>query len=140
MDCPKAQEQILDSLAAPTTGANSADLDHHLAECDKCRRFLEIQQQLDLQLSVAISAPSLNPLFRQSVIENLRREPSHLWPEFLPDKAHLMGCICATVLSIWVLPFSAGPILLAGLGFTLVTYFVQSVILSSLEAWDEAQQ
>ncbi len=140
MDCPEAQEQILDSLDVPRTGPNSADFDHHLAKCDKCRRFLEIQQQLDLQLSLAISAPSLNRRFRQSVIENLRRELYHLWPEFLPDKAHLTGCICATAVSIWVLPFSAGSILLAGLGFTLVTYVVQSIILGSLEAWEEGQQ
>ena len=140
MDCPEAQEQILDSLAAPRTGANSADLDHHLAECDKCRRFLEIQQQLDLQLSLAISAPSLNPGFRQSIIENLHREPYYLWPEFLPDRAHFAGCICATALSIWIVPFSAGSILSAGLIFTLVTYFVQSVVRSSLETWEEGQQ
>jgi hypothetical protein len=140
MDCPRAQAQILESLAAPQGSVNSADLDLHLTECDKCRRFLEIQEQLDLQLSLMISAPSLNPRFRQFVIEKLLREPHHLWPEFLPDWAHFAGCICATALSIWILPFSAGSILPAGLAFTLVTYFVQSVVLGSLQAWEEGQQ
>lgn len=140
MDCSEAQEKILDSLAALRTGANSTDLDYHLGECDKCRRFLEIQQQLDLQLSLAISAPSLNPRFRQSVIENLLREPYFVWPEFLPDWAHFAGCTCATVLSIWILPFSAGSVLSAGLVFTLVTYFLQSVLRGSLETWEEGRQ
>jgi predicted anti-sigma-YlaC factor YlaD len=140
MDCLEAQEQILDSLAAPQRGASSPDLYNHLAECDKCRRFFKIQQQLDLQLGLAISAPSLNPRFRQSVIENLRREPFYLWPEFLPDRAHFAGCICATALCIWMLPFSAGSILSAGLIFTLVTYFIQSVVRSSLETWEEGQR
>jgi predicted anti-sigma-YlaC factor YlaD len=137
MDCPQAQEQILDSLAVPQTAASAADLDHHIAECDKCRCFFEVQQQLDLQLSLAISAPSLSPRFRQSVIENLRPQPYDLWPEFLPDRAHFAGCIFATALSIWILPFPAGSIFLAGLAFTLVTYFVQAVVRGSLESLEE---
>jgi hypothetical protein len=137
MDCPEAKEQILESLADPRTAARAADLDHHIAECDKCRCFFEVQQQLDLQLSLAISAPSLSPRFRQSLIENLPPQSYDLWPEFLPDTAHFAGCIFATALSIWLLPFPAGSILLAGLAFTLVTYFVQSVVLGSLESWEE---
>src|SRR5262245_13423649 len=118
MDCREAQEQILESLTEPRLGGNSAGLDHHLAECDNCRRLFETQRHLDLQLSLAISAPPLSPRFRQSVMENLRQEPYYIG-ESLPDKAHLTGCFCATALSIWILPFSAGSILLAGLVFTL---------------------
>ena len=140
MDCQEAQEQILESLAEPRTAANAADLDHHLAGCGTCQRFFEIQRQLDLRLSLAISAPPLNPNFRKSVMENLRREPYYLWPEFLPDKAHLAGCICATVLSIRILPFPTGSILFAGFAFTLATYFAQSVIRGWLETWEEGQQ
>jgi hypothetical protein len=140
MDCRKAQEEILESLVVPRTGTHSADLDRHLAGCDGCRRFLETQLQLDLQLSVAISAPPLSPRFRKSVLGNVRREPYYLWPEFLPDKAHLGGCICATTLSLWILPFPSGSILLAGLVFTFVTYFVQSAIRGSLELLEEGQE
>jgi hypothetical protein len=140
MDCREAQERILESLAEPRTAANAAGLDPHLAECDACRRFFETQLKLDLRLSLAISAPPLSPRFRKSVMEHLRREPYYLWPESLPDKAHLAGCICATVLSILILPFPAGSILLAGLAFTLVTYFAQSAIRGSLETWEEGQQ
>jgi hypothetical protein len=139
MDCREAQEQILESLTEPRLGANSAEFDHHLAECDNCRRFFESQRRLDLQLSFAISAPSLSPRFRQSVMETFRRESHYIWPESLPDKAHLTGCLCATALSICVLPYSAGSIFLAGLVFTLATYFVQSVVRGALETWEEGQ-
>ena len=139
MDCREAQEQILESLTEPRLSRSSAELDHHLAACDNCRRFVETQRHLDLQLSFAISAPPLSPRFRQSVIENLRRESQNIWRESLPDKAHLAGCLCATALSICVLPYSAGSIFLAGLVFTLATYFVQSVVRGALETFEEDQ-
>ena len=140
MDCQEVQEQILDSLTEPRLGGNSAELDHHLAECDNCRRFFETQRHLDLQLSLAISAPPLNPQFRKSVMEKARREPYSIWHELLPDKAHLAGCVCATALSIWILPFSAGSIFLAGSVFTLATYFIQSALRGALESWEEGKQ
>jgi predicted anti-sigma-YlaC factor YlaD len=140
MDCREAQEQILESLTEPRLGRNSAELDHHLAECENCRRFFETQRHLDLQLSVAISAPPLNPQFRKSVMEKARREPYSIWHEFLPDKAHLAGCACATALSIWILPFSPGSIFLAGSVFTLATYFIQSALRGALETREEGKQ
>jgi hypothetical protein len=140
MGCQEAQEQILESLTEPRLGGNSAGLDHHLAECDNCRRFFEIQRHLDSQLSLAIAAPPLNPQFRKSVMEKTRREPYSIWHELLPDKAHLAGCVCATSLSIWILPFSAGSIFLAGLVFALATYFVQSAFRGALETWEEGKQ
>jgi len=140
MDCREAQEQILESLTEPRLGGNSAELDHHLAECDNCRGFFEIQCHLDLQLGLAISAPPLNPQFRKSVMEKARREPYSIWHELLPDKAHLAGCVCATALSIWMLPFSPGSMFLAGLVFTLATYFIQSALRGALETWEEGKQ
>ena len=140
MDCREAQEQILESFTEPWLGGNPAALDHHLAECDICRRFFEAQRHLDSQLSLAISAPPLNPLFRKSVMENARREPNSIWHELLPDKAHLAGCVCATALSVWFLPFSVGSIVLAGLVFALATYFVQSALRGVLEVWEEGKQ
>jgi hypothetical protein len=115
-------------------------VDHHLAECDNCRRFFETQRDLDLQLSLAISAPPLNPQFRQTLMEKAHREPYSVWHESLPDQAHLAGCVCATALSIWILPFSAGRVFLAGLAFTLATYFLQSALRGALETWEEGRQ
>ena len=140
MDCREAQEQILESLAESQPGEVATGLERHLSGCDACRSFLEAQRNLDLQLSRAISAPPLSPRFRQSVMADLRREPYYAWPESLPDKAHLAGCLCAIALSIWILPFSAGSMLSIGLVFTLATFFIHSVVWSALESWEEGQQ
>lgn len=140
MDCQKAREYILESLAAPRLGAKPADLEAHLALCGTCRRFSETQLRLDSLLSREISPRPPSPQFRISVMKKVRREPYSIWHESLPDKAHLLGCICATALSIPVLPFPATSTLFAGTAFTLVTYFLQSIIWGSLELWDEGQQ
>ena len=78
MDCRKAQEQILESLAEPRAGANTPDLDTHLAGCEACRSFSETQFMLDLQLSAAISVPPLSAAFRTSLAKRIRREPLSL--------------------------------------------------------------
>jgi hypothetical protein len=140
MDCQTAQEQILESLTGTRPAVGTPDLEIHLAGCEACRSFSETQFMLDLQLSAAISAPALSPAFRASLAKRVRREPLSVWPEFLPDVAHLVGCVCATALCLSLLPFPAGRVTLAGLGFTLVTYFVQSVIRGSLELWGEDWQ
>ena len=137
MDCRQTQERILDSLAEFQTPANRRDVEDHLAGCEACRNFSQAQMALDHQLSAAISAPSLSPLFRSSLAARLRRERPSVWPEFLPDVAHLAGCLCATALCLMVLPFAPRPVLLAGLSFTLVSYFAQTLLQGSLEAWED---
>jgi hypothetical protein len=137
MDCQKAQELILDSLADARPGATTPELEIHLSVCRTCRSFSETQFMLDHQLSAAITAPALSPAFRASLAKRVRREPVLVWPEFLPDVAHLTGCVCATALCLSILPFPAGSVILAGLAFTLGTYFVQTVLRGSLEVWEE---
>jgi hypothetical protein len=140
MDCQKAQELILESLADTRAGATTLELEIHLVGCEACRSFSETQFMLDLQLSAAISAPALSPAFRASLAKRVRREPLSVWPEVLPDVAHIAGCVCATALCLSILPVPAGSVMLAGLGFTLVTYFVQTVFRGALEAWEEGRQ
>jgi predicted anti-sigma-YlaC factor YlaD len=140
MDCQIAREQILESLAGARPDANTSDLDIHLAGCDACRSFFETHVMLDSQLGAALQPPSLSPAFRSSLAKKLRREPLAVWSEFLPGVAHVVGCCCATGLCILLLPFAAGQTLLAGLGFTLVTYFIQAVLQGSLEEWEEGRQ
>jgi hypothetical protein len=108
-----------------------------MAGCKACRSFSETQFMLDLQLRAAISAPPLSAAFRASLAKRLRREPVSIWHDILPDVAHVAGCVCATALCLLTLPFAAGPVVLAGLAFTVVTYFVQAVLQGSLEAWEE---
>jgi len=137
MDCREAQEQILESLAETQSVVNTPDLNTHLTSCNACRTFSETQFRLDLQLSAVISVPPLSPAFRVSLAKGIRREPLSVWPEVLPDVAHVVGCVCATALCLLMLPIPAGSVMLAGLVFTLVTYFVQAALRGSLEAWEE---
>jgi hypothetical protein len=139
MDCQAAQEQITESLAETRPGA-SPELETHLAGCAACRSFAESQFMLDLQLSAAISAPALSPAFRGSLAERVGREPLSVWWEFLPDVAHITGCAGATALCLCILPLPSGPVMLAGLAFTLVTYFAQAVLRGALETWEEGAQ
>ena len=55
------------------------------------------------------------------------------WPESLPDIAHLAGCALGIVLLLLILPQYSRTVLLTGSGFTVVTYFVQAVVRSSVE-------
>jgi hypothetical protein len=133
MDCKKAQELILESLAETQVAEDMPDLNTHLAGCDTCRSFSEVQGRLDAGLGEVIVAPSLSPAFRASLMKAVRREPLSVWPESLPDVAHLAGGVFATVLCAPLLPFSVSEVMLGGLGFTLVTYLLQTVIRGSLE-------
>jgi predicted anti-sigma-YlaC factor YlaD len=140
MDCQTARELILESLTETGRAVEAPELEVHLAGCKACRGFSDTQFRLDLQLSATISAPALSPAFRTSLAKRVRREPLWAWPEFLPDVAHVAGCMCATALCLALLPFPPAQVTLAALGFTLATYFVQSVIRSSLEQWQEGWQ
>jgi len=140
MDCQTAEEQILESLAAARSGATRSDLEIHLAGCDACRSFAETHFMLDLQLSAAMSPPSLSPAFRNSLAKRLRPEPLSVWSDFLPIVAHVVGCFFATGFCVFLLPFAAGSIMLAGLAFTIATYFLEAVLQGSLETWEEGRQ
>jgi len=83
MDCQKAQELILDSLADARPGATTPELEIHLSVCRTCRSFSETQFMLDHQLSAAITAPALSPAFRASLAKRVRREPVLVWPRIL---------------------------------------------------------
>ena len=127
MDCREAQEHILESLSAP-------GLEAHVATCEGCRAFSETQLSLDRQLSAILSAPPLSPAFRASLKNKIRHEPLTVWPDWLPDIAHLAGCAAATALSLAVLPFPKASVITASLAFTLVTYAAQAVARTSLES------
>jgi hypothetical protein len=133
MECEEARERILDSLAEAAPSMRAPDVAGHLLGCPACRSFSELQNVLDVQLRTAIGAPAPSPAFRKSLAKSIRREPVSVWPAFLPDIAHMAGCLSAIVLCIWLLPFAAGPVVLNGLALTLVTWFAQSVVQCVME-------
>lgn len=140
MDCREAQEQVLDSLAQASPATAMGDIETHLAECSDCRTFAETHLMLDRRLQRALPAPSLSPAFRLSLMRRIRRDPLVVWPEFLPDMAHLAGCVVAIVPCLLMLPWPAGSVILGGAVLAFATYLVQSAIRGSIEAWEEEWQ
>jgi hypothetical protein len=137
MDCRDAQERILELLEEGLMGGTTPDLETHVAGCEICRAFSETQVRLDHQLSAMLSGADLSPAFRASLTKRIRHEPLAIWPEYLPDVAHVVGGACATALCMFLLPFPAAVVLLDGVAFTLVTYFIHTVLEGVLDALEE---
>jgi hypothetical protein len=133
MICEEVRKTLLDSLIEPVRAEVRLLLEEHIASCDACRQFEGVQRILDARLTAAVHPVSLRPGFRSSLRERLDHRHSPSWPEFLPDIAHLVGCALGTVLLLLVVSQYSGTVLKAGLGFTVVTYFVQAVMRSSLD-------
>jgi predicted anti-sigma-YlaC factor YlaD len=133
MNCEQARETLLDSLTEPVRAEVHQLMEDHIASCEGCRRFAGVQRTIDARLTAAVPAVSLSPGFRSSLRERLDRGQIPSWPESLPDIAHLAGCALGIVLLLLILPQYAKTVLLAGSAFTVVTYFAQAVVRSSVE-------
>ena len=136
MECLDAQERILDS----PSDVSATELNDHLSDCEACRGFAEIQSTLDLRLSAMITWHELSPAFRVSLARRIRQESVSSWPEFLPDVAHLTGCVCAIALFLVLRTYPAGQVTMIGVGFTLLTYFIQAVLRGAVESMEESSR
>ena len=135
MECLDAQERILDS-----PDVRAADVNDHLSFCASCRGFAEIQWTLDRQLSALVPRHELSPAFRVALARRIRQESVSSWPEFLPDVAHLAGCVCAIALLLVLRTYPAGQVTMIGVAFTLLTYFIQAVLRGTVESLEESSQ
>ncbi len=133
MNCEEARETLLDSLIEPAGAEVQLLMGDHLAGCEACRRFAGVQRSIDARLTATVPAVSLSAGFRSSLRERLDHRQGPSWPESLPDIAHLAGCAVGIVLLLLILPQYSRTVLLAGSGFTAVTYFVQAVVRSSVD-------
>ncbi len=132
MNCEQAREILLDSLTLPIAVDVDALAENHIAGCEACRQFAQFQRSLDVRLTAAVPSAALSSGFRRSLRAGMDERPA-AWSEYLPDLAHLAGCALAIVLLLLVIPAYSKTILTAGAGFTVVTYFVQAALRSSLE-------
>jgi anti-sigma factor RsiW len=133
MNCEQARQTLLDSLDGPITAELRLLVENHIATCEACRRFAEVQRTIDARLTAAVAVASLSSRFRRSLQQKLNDPLVPSWPESLPDVAHLAGCGLAIMLLLLVMPQYSSTVLLAGTGFTAITYFLQAVLRSSLE-------
>jgi hypothetical protein len=132
MECHEAKELALESLMEPLPGELEQALRSHADECRDCKKFIAVQRELDGRL-IAASGPSLSPRFRPSLAARIAKDAQSTWPEFLPDLAHLAGCAGAAALGVVMLPWQTTTVLAGAAGFTLLTYFMQAVLRSSIE-------
>jgi hypothetical protein len=133
VDCQETQDSILESLVEPLDGERRLALEDHVATCSACSAFSRRQIELDARLAAVAPAARLSSTFRVSLRAAIRRDPASAWPDFLPDVAHLAGCAGGIGLSVFLLPFRPGAVLLAGAALTGATYFFQAVLRSSLD-------
>jgi hypothetical protein len=133
MTCEQACQTILKSFDGPIRVELHFAMDNHVATCDACRRFADVQQMIDARLTKALPPVSLSDGFRNALRQKIADPIAPGWPESLPDIAHLAGCASGIILLLLVLPKYSSMILMAGSGFTVITYFLQAVLRSSLE-------
>ena len=138
MNCEQMRQTVQESFDGPIRADLRLAMDNHLATCDACRHFAEVQQMVDARLTEALAPPSLSAGFRRSLLQNLEDHPiAPTWSESLPDIAHLAGCALAILVLLLVLPQYSRTLLVTGAGFTTVTYFLQAVLRTSLETLDD---
>jgi hypothetical protein len=128
MDCQETQESILDSLVESLATERYLSMENHLAGCETCSNFAKVHRTLDSRLAAAIPQGPISPAFRTALRKRIQRDPEALWPDFLPDVAHLAGCALVIALSVLLLPFNSRSVLLVGLVFTSGTYFLQAAL------------
>ena len=133
MNCEEARQTFLEFLDGPVAAELRLLMENHIATCEACRSFAEVQQAIDARLIAAVPAAALSSAFRSSLVQKLDDPVAPGWPESLPDIAHLTGCAVAILLLLLVLPEYSRAVLLAGSGLTAVTYFVQSVLRTLVE-------
>ena len=133
MNCQQARQTLLDSLDGPIAAELQLPMENHIATCEACRRFAEVQRKIDARLTAAVPVAFPTSGFRRSLQRRLNAPLVPSWPESLPDVAHLVGCALAILLLLLVMPQYSRTVLLAGAGFTAITYFLQAVLRSSLE-------
>ena len=133
MNCEQARQALLDSLDGSIRAELGLHMEDHIATCETCHRFAEVQRMIDRRLTAAVPVASLSSAFRRSLQQKLNHSFVPTWPESLPDIAHLGGCALGIVLLLLVMPQYPRTVLLAGICFSAVTYLLQAVLRSSLE-------
>jgi len=125
VDCREAQELILDDQAASARA--------HISLCLSCAALLQQQEQLHQMLQRSLPVPSLKPEFPAHLRARIRRQPSWVWADWLPEATHVTGGIVSTGLCAWLLPLPAGIVVWYGLAFTAVGYAAQFALRLLLE-------
>lgn len=137
MDCERIQEDVLESLIEPHPPAIHAAIEAHLRTCKACARFAAQQTRVDASLRAALAVPMLSPRVRAIVRQRIRREPSSVWPDWLPDVVHFASCGLVTIVSLVVLPFNPAVVLALATGATMLSHALLTAAHGTLDAADD---
>lgn len=133
MECREVQEELMESLDGALSRLEKSQLEAHLSKCPECSQFAAMQHQIDLRLCQGITVPKLSQGFRAAVKARIEREKRETWPDWLPDIAHFAGSGLAIAICALILPLPAPLVLEAGAFVALLTYVLQTILVSTLE-------
>jgi hypothetical protein len=133
MFCRSAEEMIIEHLDHPLDEDRRQSLLQHLSACDACRRFQQVQKELDVALMEHFTIPVASLDFNKRLMQKIAEEERSILWDILPDLLHISGGLLTTLVCIWLLPFSRHLILSVGLGGTLLSYLLQILLRLHLE-------
>ena len=134
MTCQAAQELILESLDCRIDEEQQIRLESHIAQCEMCRSFREVQRVLDAALAFHCVAPQLSPAFRSKLaredqrsrrgrrVRNGSQTCSILAAGLWPRQPVFCGCL-----------FHPPQSLTVGIALTFVSYALQTMFRFWLE-------
>jgi anti-sigma factor RsiW len=117
MSCRAFDDLILDYCENAVGPEERSRVEAHVAECAKCRAYLEIQREIANALPQAIGGPALSPAFRQRLmrrVESEREERLSRAAEILDVLGYVSVAVIGAVLIEALLPPTALVWVLAG--------------------------
>jgi anti-sigma factor RsiW len=138
MECPQAQEAILESFERARPAGVEPALAAHLAACPECVRFAARQKRVDARLSEMLTPPEMSPRFRTALRKRIRREKMRSWSDSLPDAVHFASSGLATLVCAMLLPFDASTVWAGGAAIAVVTYIALIAVRSAFETVEDA--
>lgn len=81
MNCPDAENALLESLDQPLASAQSEALEVHLASCPACQDFAAAQRTLDAALHTRLRPTAPSPGFNARVMARLTAAEASLSPQ-----------------------------------------------------------
>ncbi len=121
--CRTAHEWILEKLDSTLAPRQCEALESHLAGCAECRRFEELQLQLDGALASRHS-PALTHAFRANLKRRIKAEERRALWDAIPDLFHVGAGLAIIGICAWFLPLPASTVAAAG----AVTYLSQALL------------
>jgi hypothetical protein len=89
MPCASFEDLLLDYAELP--GPERETVDAHVANCARCREYLQILKQLDSGLSELYTGTQAQAGFQKRVVRRLKAETWLAKPSFLPEVLDFVG-------------------------------------------------